>query len=116
MGNDVAASASTVSKLVLIARIAASVLFPPRPRYAKGDFAQAAACQLDPWALKRNESDGCAYRPEAGDRVRPVVARRSARDDVDALQIRFRKCLDLTGEPGWDRTNDLLIKSQLLYH
>jgi hypothetical protein len=22
----------------------------------------------------------------------------------------------LTGEPGWDRTNDLLIKSQLLYH
>jgi hypothetical protein len=23
---------------------------------------------------------------------------------------------DFTGEPGWDRTNDLLIKSQLLYH
>ena len=22
----------------------------------------------------------------------------------------------LFGEPGWDRTNDLLIKSQLLYH
>ena len=24
--------------------------------------------------------------------------------------------VDIIGEPGWDRTNDLLIKSQLLYH
>jgi len=24
--------------------------------------------------------------------------------------------LPTVGEPGWDRTNDLLIKSQLLYH
>jgi hypothetical protein len=24
--------------------------------------------------------------------------------------------LPTAGEPGWDRTNDLLIKSQLLYH
>jgi hypothetical protein len=24
--------------------------------------------------------------------------------------------IDAIGEPGWDRTSDLLIKSQLLYH
>jgi hypothetical protein len=28
----------------------------------------------------------------------------------------FSQGLDFIGEPGWDRTIDLLIKSQLLYH
>jgi hypothetical protein len=27
-----------------------------------------------------------------------------------------QEVFDFIGEPGWDRTNDLLIKSQLLYH
>jgi hypothetical protein len=40
-------------------------------------------------------------------------------DDFDGAarvsEIAF-KPLIYFGEPGWDRTNDLLIKSQLLYH
>jgi hypothetical protein len=31
------------------------------------------------------------------------------------LGLLMQKNLDF-GEPGWDRTSDLLIKSQLLYH
>jgi hypothetical protein len=28
----------------------------------------------------------------------------------------MNEVLEIIGEPGWDRTIDLLIKSQLLYH
>jgi hypothetical protein len=34
-------------------------------------------------------------------------------DDGDEDETDILICF---GEPGWDRTNDLLIKSQLLYH
>ena len=30
--------------------------------------------------------------------------------------LESRVVIGVFGEPGWDRTNDLLIKSQLLYH
>ena len=35
---------------------------------------------------------------------------------VSARIGKILSTLPTAGEPGWDRTNDLLIKSQLLYH
>ena len=46
-----------------------------------------------------------------------TARRRADQDDldIDAENEPRRSIFNNFGEPGWDRTNDLLIKSQLLY-
>ena len=67
------------------------------------------------WIVLRDLlSEKLAYGdPKTGYRL-TQPGRRVARDETWG-QRGCRKP-NLTGEPGWDRTNDLLIKSQLLYH
>jgi hypothetical protein len=72
---------------------------------------------------ERSRSRGGRSTIAAATNIRVAIfspTRRSAelfaREVLPALGAAAPELADIIGEPGWDRTNDLLIKSQLLYH